>query len=184
MATDSVLLKHVAPALGCLVAWAMFLAPLRAVLHVRRSRALGALNPLPLVAMWANCAAWLGYAFLTRDPYVLASNEPGLLLAAFMLLSCYGHADEKARDTMLGALLGFSALLSLAGAGVAFSAALSPAGRVSAWGCVTVGVLLVFYAAPLSSVAEVLRARSSAALNEPLAAMAVLNGGLWSAYGW
>lgn len=132
MATDSVLLKHVAPAMGCLVAWAMFLAPLRAVLQVRRSRALGALNPLPLVAMWANCAAWLGYAYLTRDPYVLASNEPGLILAAFMTVTCYGFADERARDTMLGTLLGFSALLSVAAAAVCFSG-LSHAGAVSAW---------------------------------------------------
>jgi solute carrier family 50 protein (sugar transporter) len=51
-------------------------------------------------------------------------------------------------------------------------------------GVVAVAILLVFYAAPLSGVAEVLRARNSAALNEPLAAMAVINGSLWSAYGW
>lgn len=41
MATDSVLMKHVAPALGCVVAWAMFVSPLKAVLQVRKSRALG-----------------------------------------------------------------------------------------------------------------------------------------------
>jgi len=40
MANDSILLKHVAPGLGCLVAWAMFLAPLKAVLQVRKSKAL------------------------------------------------------------------------------------------------------------------------------------------------
>ncbi len=45
-------------------------------------------------------------------------------------------------------------------------------------------ILLIFYAAPLSSIAEVLRSRSSAALNEPLAFMAIVNGLLWSAYGW
>jgi solute carrier family 50 protein (sugar transporter) len=48
---------------------------------------------------------------------------------------------------------------------------------------VTVGILLIFYAAPLSSVAEVIRTGSSAALNEPLAFMAIANGGLWAAYG-
>ena len=51
-------------------------------------------------------------------------------------------------------------------------------------GCVTVAILLIFYAAPLSSIAEVLRARSSAPLNEPLAFMSIINGGLWSSYGW
>jgi hypothetical protein len=47
--------------------------------------------------MWANCAGWLVYAFLTRDPYVLASNEPGLVLATFMTVTCYGFADEKVK---------------------------------------------------------------------------------------
>lgn len=41
MGSDSILLKHVVPALGTAVAWAMFVAPLKAVVQVRRSRALG-----------------------------------------------------------------------------------------------------------------------------------------------
>jgi solute carrier family 50 protein (sugar transporter) len=48
-----------------------------------------------MVAMWANCVAWLVYSFLTVDIYVLASNIPGLLLGSFMTISCYGYADEK-----------------------------------------------------------------------------------------
>ena len=40
--------------------------------------------------MWANCAAWLVYSYLTKDPYVLASNEPGLLLATFMAIMQVG----------------------------------------------------------------------------------------------
>lgn len=64
------------------------------------------LNPLPLVAMWANCVAWLVYSFITVDVYVLASNIPGLLLGSFMTITCYGFADEKvrvmAKQTMTG----------------------------------------------------------------------------------
>lgn len=183
MGSDSVLLKHVVPALGTAVAWAMFVSPLKAVVQVRRSKALGALNPLPLVAMWANCAAWLVYSFLITDVYVLVSNIPGLVLAVVMTVTCYGFADDKTRDTMLSAIVLFSVLLFGSGAYLSFGG-LEHATAVSAWGCVTVGILLVFYAAPLSSVAEVLRSRSSAALNEPLAFMAIINGGLWASYGW
>jgi len=82
--------------------------------------------------MWANCAAWLVYSYLIRDVYVLASNEPGLILAAFMTITCYGFADERARDTMMGALLFFSLLLSVAGAYICFSGLLH-AQAVSAW---------------------------------------------------
>lgn len=56
---------------------------------------LQSLNPLPYVAMWANCVAWLVYSFLTTDPYVLASNIPGVLIATWLTLSCYGFAEER-----------------------------------------------------------------------------------------
>jgi hypothetical protein len=45
--------------------------------------------------MWANCVGWLVYSFLIKDLYVLASNEPGLVLATFMTITCYGFADDK-----------------------------------------------------------------------------------------
>jgi hypothetical protein len=50
-ANNGILLKHVVPALGCLVATALFVSPLQAVLAVRRAKALGALNPLPMVVV-------------------------------------------------------------------------------------------------------------------------------------
>jgi hypothetical protein len=44
-------------------------------------------------------------------------------------------------------------------------------------------VLLIFYSAPLSVIAQVLRSRSSAGLYLPFAIMNVVNGGLWTVYG-
>jgi hypothetical protein len=44
-------------------------------------------------------------------------------------------------------------------------------------------ILLIFYSAPLSVLAEVLRTRSSASLYLPFAAMNVVNGLLWTTYG-
>jgi solute carrier family 50 protein (sugar transporter) len=46
-----------------------------------------------------------------------------------------------------------------------------------------VGVLLIFYATPMSVVAKVVTTRSSASLYWPLAVMACVNGSLWVAYG-
>ncbi|GFH16846.1 bidirectional sugar transporter SWEET, partial [Haematococcus lacustris] len=46
-----------------------------------------------------------------------------------------------------------------------------------------VGVLLLYYSAPLSTLAEVLRTRSAASLHAPLSAMSCVNGSLWVAYG-
>jgi hypothetical protein len=44
-------------------------------------------------------------------------------------------------------------------------------------------ILLIFYTAPLSALAEVFRTRSSASLYLPFAAMNVANGVLWTTYG-
>jgi solute carrier family 50 protein (sugar transporter) len=52
-------LHHIVPGIGCLVALAMFASPLKAVLLVRKRTHLGELNPLPFVAIIANCAGRL-----------------------------------------------------------------------------------------------------------------------------
>ena len=44
-------------------------------------------------------------------------------------------------------------------------------------------LLLLYYAAPLSTLAKVVRQKSSASINVPLSFMSVVNGGLWSSYG-
>eukprot|EP00877_Chromochloris_zofingiensis_P005579 jgi/Chrzof1/15021/Cz09g24080.t1 len=182
MGDNDVLLKHVAPALGCVVAFMLFASPVKAVLQVRRQRALGALNPLPMVAMWANCVGWVVYSFINRDYYVLASNVPGLLLGTFMTISCYGLADEKLRDTMMQGILFFTLLISGSGITVSFGG-FEHESVASIWGTTCVIILLIFYTAPLSAVAEVLKTRSSATLYLPFACMNVVNGLLWFAYG-
>lgn len=182
MAGDNVFLEHVVPSLGCLVAFLMFASPFKAVLQVRKQKSLGDVNPLPFVAMWANCTAWLVYAFLKGDVYVFFSNEPGLLLGAFMTVSCYGYADAKIRDHMVQGLMGFAATLTLTG-GLISLVLEEEDHRVNVWGAVTVAVLLMYYGAPLSVLAQVIRTRNSAALLWPLAVMNTVNGALWVAYG-
>jgi hypothetical protein len=51
----ALVLKHLAPGLGCIIAFIMFFSPFQAVQAVRASGRLGDLNALPLVAIIANC---------------------------------------------------------------------------------------------------------------------------------
>jgi hypothetical protein len=161
MSGNDLLLQHIVPGLGCIIAFVMFSSPLKAVMQVQKQRHLGVwasyapgcrsrcpeeglvaigapcrrgsgprpadraggrgaaprlaagtpppgaspnapaaaapqdLNPLPMVAIWANCTAWLIYAFIKADPYVFFANEPGLLLGIYMTVVCYGYADGK-----------------------------------------------------------------------------------------
>ncbi|GLC44702.1 hypothetical protein PLESTB_000972900 [Pleodorina starrii] len=176
------LLKHIAPGLGCIIAFLMFVSPLKAVLQVRASKHLGDLNPLPLVAIIANCTAWLLYGCVNADPYVILANEPGLLLGVFMTISCYAFADIKARDLMLKALLFFTLLISGAGIAIALFVEKDSTASLIA-GYTAVFVLLCYYGAPLSTLAEVVRCRSSASLHWPISVMNTVNGLLWVAYG-
>lgn len=95
MDARTLIMEHIAPGLGGLVALAMFMSPLRAVLAVRANKLLGDLNPLPLVAIIANCASWILYGCIKADVYVILANEPGLMLGIFMAVSCYGFATPE-----------------------------------------------------------------------------------------
>ena len=67
----------VAPAIGCLLANLMFLAPLPAVLKVRHRNELGPLNPLPFPLICVNCGLWLLYGAVTSDWFVFAASVRG-----------------------------------------------------------------------------------------------------------
>jgi solute carrier family 50 protein (sugar transporter) len=53
----------------------------------------------------------------------------------------------------------------------------------SMWGFTANGILLIYYAAPLSTIIVVVRSRSSATLYWPLAVANTVNGVLWLIYG-
>ncbi|KAL6753509.1 sugar efflux transporter for intercellular exchange-domain-containing protein [Haematococcus lacustris] len=176
------LLHHLAPGLGCVITLMMFVSPLHAIQHVRKKQCLGELNPLPLVAIIANCMVWLIYGCFTRDPYIIAPNGPGLMLGVFFSFSAYGFAGHKMRDLVLWALLFFTALISSASIYICLYVT-DHQGQVKAAGYQAVAVLLLYYAAPLSSLAEVLRSWSCISLHAPLSAMSCANGALWVTYG-
>ena len=54
---------------------------------------------------------------------------------------------------------------------------------VAARGSTAVGVLAIYYTAPLTSLAKVVAERDSSSLHWPLCAMNIVNGLLWFAYG-
>ena len=50
---------------------------------LKRGR-LGNLNPVPWAVMTGNCLGWAAYGYYTKDPFVLASNMPGLVLSFWL----------------------------------------------------------------------------------------------------
>ena len=151
----------------------MFSVPLKSVLKARRERTLGSLNPLPFTAQAANAAGWIGYTFvlapkdLTAASLIFWPNQLGLL---------------KTRDRQLAIILFFSFVLSLIGA-VGVLTRMNQHELQNLWGFTANAILLMYYAAPLSTVWTVISTKSAATLHWPLALMQIINGCLWLGYG-
>ena len=174
------LLTTVIPAVGACIATLMFLAPLADIQSARALGTLGAMNPIPLVAIVGNCAAWLGYSFATSDKYVFAANMPGLLLGLFYTMSAIAVAAAPTRLLLEKLLLAYAAVVGASGF-IASTKRLGSPQKV--FGYVANGLLILYYAAPLSVLAKVIATRSAASLHLGLSAMSALNGALWCTYG-
>ncbi|GLC44748.1 hypothetical protein PLESTB_000969000 [Pleodorina starrii] len=179
---SNVLLKTVVPALGAVVSTAMYLAPLKAVLRASRDKNLGELNPLPLSVTIANCIAWCCFGLLKHDPFVTAPNTAGVLIAVFMTLTAYGLADEAGRHNMRFVCCLTACVMPLLGVFTAFGAT-DAAMQAGVWGLAGNVISLIYYAAPLSTMWEVIRTRNSASILVPLTMMNTLNAALWTTYG-
>jgi hypothetical protein len=108
----------------------------------------------------------------------------GVLLGTLFVFSVYGFAGDRPRSAITGLAFFYAGWMGVAG-GIASFAGLSPPGLEMLWGFVTNVQLLAFYAAPLSTLAAVLKARdaSSIAANWPMTAVSTVNASLWAAYG-
>lgn len=188
MTTGDIFLKWIFPLLGGFVGLGLFSAPLKAVLRARRERTLGDLNPLPFAAQTANSAGWIAYTYVLASEDLQASaliywaNQIGFVLGLFFTVSCYGLATTKTRDRQLAILLFFAFVMPLIGA-IGLMAQMSQHSLKLLWGFTANAILLMYYAAPLSTIITVLSTKSAATLHWPLAVMQIFNGGLWLGYG-
>lgn len=180
------LLQHLAPGAGVIVALTMFSSPIFAVLNVMKQQHLGDLNPLPSLLGMFNCAGWVGYSLTNGDLYVFFANGPGFLIGSFLVLGTYPYASKKQQKTMMTLFLALSALLlsvAIGGIKALESSELDIRGLQTLWGLAANFILVLYYGAPLSTVYAVLKTRNSASIYIPLSVCAMLNSTLWVAYG-
>lgn len=182
MTAGDVVLDWVVPIAGGLVTIVMFCCPLPAVLRARRDKDLGDLNPLPFAAVLFNSVGWVIYSLVVNNYLLYWPNEVGTMLGLFMTLSCYGLADQQTREYQLWVCQFFAFLLSLVGAISVFVPLRGKALKWT-WGFTVNFILLVYYAAPLSTTFRVIKRRDSSSLHLPMGIMNLLTGSLWVAYG-
>ena len=196
-----VIATTVVPACGAVLANGMFLASWPAVAQARTSKQLGALNPLPFAFTFANCLGWLHYGFVCRNHYVFWSNALGCVLGLLYTTTALklGCPDVVERVAVGGLVIHICAAYAT---GLRLA---SPAKRKLCAGLVANFILLCYYAAPLSTVAavvrsarikcrggsaghwlicaQVVRSRDASSISGPLVLVNAGNGLLWTVYG-
>ena len=182
----------VAPALGTLFCVGMWLSPLRAVLEVRRTKKMGALNPLPFGITVVNCIAWVVYGCQKRDLFIFFANGSGLVLGFFYCLSVIPFLNNAENATIEEKRLKMRVEMLVVG-GVAFWAMIAmivfiildptqtydvTTGQtiVSSFAVITT---LSYYASPLTTMVEVIKIKDSSSLYAPMILMNLATAFLW-----
>lgn len=174
--------ETIAPTLGVVIEYILYATSVPAMQKVRAEAKLGSLNPLPFVVSLANCVAWCGYGFVTKNPFIILSNLVGVLSGLYNTMTSVRHADNENRKLI--EIVTIASASVLLGSGFASSILFeSEASRRLLFGYLANGFLMVYYASPLSTLKQVLTEKSSASLYWPLSLVCALNGGLWLIYG-
>ena len=80
----TIIFEYVCPTLGVLISTCLYAAPVRDLQRCLAKGSLGSLNPVPWAVMSGNCLGWLAYAYYSGDPFILASNVPGILVSTWL----------------------------------------------------------------------------------------------------
>ena len=182
----SLLLEVYFPLIGVVLSNALYLAPAPAVAQAVRTGKLGSLNVLPLVLMVVSTTAWISYALSVPNPYITASNLPGAVAAVaylvFTLPLMPREAAAERRTVQLIAVAGTAALLVLWSYLVL--GGLAAEERSKALGFYGSLICVILFASPLSTMREVIAAKSSATIYAPLTLAQVANCATWTGYGF
>ena len=186
MGAGDVFMTVVAPAMGFVLANAMFFSGVPGMLRCKRVGQLGSFNPLPFPVVLANCIGWIIYSLYIDDYFLFFANAPGAMLGMYFTLVGYGLSPygsalrdqiERSAMALMFALLCVTLYIGL----IAADASLDH--KRFTMGIFCNVVLLVYYAAPLSTIREVLAQRDSKSLYWPLALANTINGAAWFLYG-
>ena len=174
-------LKTLAPLMGGLISVTMFMSPLPAVLQASKDRALGTLNLTPYPAQCGNCAAWLTYSIILQNPWIFVPNVIGLALGLFFTLTGWKLGSEAVKGTIVRSFVSYMSVIALgivcAAKGVFSITAKDVIGRLG------IGLLMIYYCAPLSTIAKVVASKDSSSIDPALTMVGVANGCFWGMYG-
>jgi len=149
---------------------------------------IGVLNPAPFPLIVANCIGWVCYGLLLKDNWIFWGNLPGILIGLWCCFGAIelcgsGDHDLVIRRRISNQIIGIALLWALVGYIGIFIKSDFQFFRLLLGGTTTV-ILCLMYAAPLSTLASVIRNWDSSSLYPPLSVIYFFNGSMWAVYGY
>ncbi|KAI8904726.1 sugar efflux transporter for intercellular exchange-domain-containing protein [Gorgonomyces haynaldii] len=169
------------PLIANITGYILAIVPLKGVLQVLKDQKIGQLNALPFCFLFLNASAWMLYALILKDWWIVAANIPTLPLALFYTLQCLLFESPTKQQQTIYLLIGLLSYLMI-------SAAISLVGLSLEAGKLYLGIncviiLLLFYASPLSTIKQVIKSKDSASINPWLGIAQLLCSFSWTVYG-
>ena len=140
--------------------------------EVVRNKSVGALSPVPNIALFSNCVVWTLYGALIKDLTVFVPNGIGIVTAIYCMVEFHRFSAIKPYKMYVAAA-------AVCGA-CAYLASIGNASTVGLVGC---AMAVLFMASPLSVVRTVIRDKSTAALPFATSLVIFFNALSWLLYG-
>ena len=165
------------PLLGVLICVGMGFAPFPALVEARKKKLLGDINPIPFAMMVNSQIGWTIYGIAKRDYWIFFSSWPPLLMACVLcstavhLLEREGHSDHENMIRLRVESIIFASICLWIFLGLITGIVMPIEQRetantvVGSFCCIG---SLVFYAAPLLNMAEIIRTKDSSSLYPPV----------------
>jgi len=166
-----------------LAAQVLFFAPMQAMAEIRSKADTGRMPLLPYSAMCTNGFIWCTYGALLDNPAIWLPNVPAFILGAaytaVFVQNCPKEANWLPSTTGVH-IAGIGAHLVAIPALVAMLDTQQAATVIGGYG---VGVCIVMFSGPLSSIKDVIKDKSTASIPFAFTVATIVNCTLWTFYG-
>ena len=184
---------HLCPALGVTICNIMFYMPFPKVMRAKSKKNMGDLNVFPLMMMMLNQIGWTTYGIMKRDFYIYFSSCMGIPAGAYYTLvaiSVMSHDSTPSQETntlycelFFVFSLFFWTIIGLF-AGIVYGSTDYDQQQSRIFvGTLCSSFSIAYYAAPLSSLYEIIRKRDASSLYAPLLIVNLTNNAMWVIYG-
>eukprot|EP01004_Peranema_trichophorum_P008070 NODE_6835_length_838_cov_54.369231_g6236_i0.p1 GENE.NODE_6835_length_838_cov_54.369231_g6236_i0~~NODE_6835_length_838_cov_54.369231_g6236_i0.p1 ORF type:complete len:233 (-),score=16.26 NODE_6835_length_838_cov_54.369231_g6236_i0:85-783(-) len=166
---------------GPLMSIGLYASPVAIAREIQTKKSTGQYSAIPYLSMFGNCSLWVDYGTQISNYSIILPNAVGMALSVGTLAIFLQYTPSAKKSELLpyfaGTGLGLSSILGY----VHFVAA--PDVMASQLGLIASVICVAMFSAPLATVREVVRDKSSASLPTAVIVMSNLNCACWLAYG-